>query len=109
MFSLMATKAERFRAEAQRAAQKVKRPKIPSGRRGPAKDDVPNPTSHNESARARKNATYELEVSSTARPSRKSTRLSPTHIKTDSVLRITAMNRNATPKARAGRRGGDPM
>jgi hypothetical protein len=101
----MATKAERFRAETQRAAQKVKPPKIPSGRRGPAKDDVPNPAAHNQGARARKNATYELEVSSTSRPSRKSTRLSPTHIKTDSVLRITAMNRSVTPTARAGRRG----
>jgi len=61
---------------------------------------------HNEAARAAKNSSYELEGSGTARPSRKSTRRSPTHVKTDSGLRITAMNRIATPQARSERRGG---
>jgi hypothetical protein len=106
----MATKAQRFRYQMERAAHEG-RPRAAGrrpARRGPPKDPVPNPTAHNRAPRATKNALYELEVSATTRPPRKSTRRSPTHIKTDSALRITAMNRNATPVARAGRRTGNP-
>jgi len=117
----MATKSERFRTETERAAQAGHRPAEShdsagkrAAERGRAKDRLPNPTSHNEAPRLgsdgratphAKNATYELEVSATARPSRKSTRRSPNHIKPDSALRIATVNRNASPKARAGQRG----
>jgi hypothetical protein len=109
----MATKAERFKATAQREAHRDKPSvkKQPSGRKRTKSAEVgraPNPTAHNESRRAAKNSGYELEVSATTRPPRKSTRRSPTHLKTDSSLRITAMNRNASPQARAQRRGGNP-
>jgi hypothetical protein len=73
-----------------------------------AKDRPRVRATHNEAARAGKNSAYELEGPTLAasRPSRKSTRRSPTHIKTDSALRITTMNRNASPQARSQRRGG---
>jgi hypothetical protein len=57
-----------------------------------------------EAPRAAKNAPYEIELDATARPPRKPTRRSPTHLKTDSTLRVTAMVRNASPQARASRR-----
>ena len=90
----MATKAEIFRSETQRTG---------AGRAGAkkkvaARDGVP----HNTAARARKNSAYEFEVSA-ERPSRKSTRRSPTHQKTDSALRLTAVRRNSSPGARAAR------
>ncbi len=106
----MATKTERFKAEMQREAQAKK----PHGKghdtagkrakeRGRTKDRLPNPTSHNEAPSAGKNSTYELEFSQTARPSRKSTRGSAGHLKTDTALRMVAMNRNVSPKVRAQR------
>lgn len=106
----MATKAQQFKAETQRAAQlsKPRARKTGGPRRGPPKDDVPNPTAHNESSRAAKNALYEIEVSAGDRPPRKSTRRSPTHVKTDSALRVAAMIRNASPQARSARPGGNP-
>jgi hypothetical protein len=115
----MATKAERFRAEAQRTAHPARPASgghvaagLRAARRGRTKDRLPNPTSHNEAPRAKEkakhNVFYELEPSTAGRPSRKSTRGSPTRQKTDSVLRIAAMNRNATPKSRAGRPTGNP-
>jgi len=111
------TRAERFQVQEQRAAQaaKAKRPNHTSAgkrarSRGRRKDRIPNQASHNEVARARaaRNPTYEREVSATSRPSRKSSRKSPGRIKTDSALRLTAMNWNATPKQRAARRSGNP-
>ena len=111
----MATKAELFKAEMQRLAHEKHPPHPahdPAGKRaklrGRTKDRVPNPTSHNEAPRAAKNSTYALEISETARPSRKSTRRSPTHVKTDSALRITATNLNATPTARSRRGSAKP-
>lgn len=105
---LMATKAHEFKVESERASSKKtsRRPRSKAGS-GRAKDRYPNPASHNESSRAAKNGTYELEPAQSPRPSRKSTRRSPTHIKTDSALRIRAMNRQASPEARspAGRGG----
>jgi hypothetical protein len=120
----MATKAERFRSEAEKAAH-ARHPQKPAhesagkraAERGRTKGRIPNPTSHNEAPRLSqkgratthaKKATYELEVSATSRPSRKSTRRSPNHIKPDSALRITEMNRNASPTTRSGRRGSNP-
>jgi len=112
----MATKAERFKAELQRQAHAQHPARAghePAGkrakRRGRVKDRLPNPTSHNEAPTAGKNSAYELEPSSTPRPPRKSTRRSPTHLKTDSALRITVMNRNASPKTRARRPSGNPI
>lgn len=90
-----------MKAETQRAAH-AGTPKAVT-KPGRAKDRYPNPTSHNEAPRAAKNSTYELEPGRSPRPSRKSTRRSPAHVKTDSALRLTTMNRNTSPKARAGR------
>lgn len=111
----MATKAQRFKAEMQRAAQATHPPRPghePAGKRaeerGRKKDRFPNPTSHNEAPTAMKNSAYELEPSSTPRPPRKSTRRSPAHLKTDAPLRITVMNRNASAKRRAQRPSGNP-
>jgi hypothetical protein len=104
----MATKADTYRAEVQREAQaskpKRRRSRGPVAERDRPKERYPNPTSHNEAPRAAKNSVYELEPGQTKRPSRKSTRRSPTHVKTDSALRITAVTRNTSPKARAGQR-----
>jgi hypothetical protein len=112
----MATKAQRFKAEMQRNAHAKHPPRPardPAGKRaaerGRFKERLPNPTSHNEAPTASKNSAYELEPSSTPRPPRKSTRRSPTHLKTDAALRITVMNRNASPKARARRSSGNPI
>jgi hypothetical protein len=128
----MATKAERFKADAQREAHVKNRPhgadkhgagdgdRVPrsidagseagskAGSKTGSKARSTNPTSHNEAPRIGKDGTYELEPSTTARPPRKSTRRSPAHLKTDSSLRIKNMNRTASPQARAGRRGGNP-
>jgi hypothetical protein len=103
----MATKAEQVKAENQRAAQaqkpkKVSRKVTKSYR---SKDRYPNPTSHNESPTEAKNSVYELEPGLSTRPSRKSTRRSPTHVKTDSALRITTVARNTSPQARFVQRG----
>ena len=105
----MATKAERFKSDTQRAAQKApaKTRSKPAGKTaattgrskpGTARAGLP----HNTAARAGKNSAYEFEVS-VARPSRKSTRRSPTHVKTAATLRLTAVGRGSTPKARAAR------
>jgi len=90
----MATKAETFRSNAQRtgAAKGAAKKKVA------ARDGVP----HNTAARAGKNSAYEFEVSAD-RPSRKSTRRSPTHVKTDSALRLNAVRRSSAPGARAAR------
>ena len=115
----MATKAEQFKAQAQRAVHAGRASNgghVPAGiraaRRGRTKDRLPNPTSHNEAPRAKRkgkdNVSNELELSATVRAPRKSTRGSPSHLKTDSGLRIRAMNRNASPGARAARPTGNP-
>jgi len=111
----MATKGERFKAEQQRAAQagRVQESGHDSAgkraaARGRIKGRLPNPASHNEGARAARNSSYQFETSATARPSRKSTRKGATRTKTDAALRIAAMNRNAAPRNRAVRRGGNP-
>lgn len=111
----MATKAERERAARERAAQ-AKHPKrqarISAGKRAAArgrrKDRVPNPESHNETERAERSSPYLFEVSATRRPSRKSSRRSGTRSKPDAPLRITVMNRVASPEQRATRPGSKP-
>jgi hypothetical protein len=102
----MATKGEQLKAENQRAAHAQKRKKVSQKvtRSYRSKDRYPNPTSHNESPTEAKNSVYELEPGQSTRPSRKSTRRSPTHIKTDSTLRITTVSRNSSPTARFSQR-----
>ena len=110
------TRGERFKVEQQRAAH-ARHAHAPgqasagwrARARGRSKDRIPNQASHNEAARAARNPTYEHEVSATTRPSRKSSRKSPGHIKTDSPLRIAAMNRNASPKQRSARPTRNPI
>jgi hypothetical protein len=101
----MATKTQQFRVDVQRSAQGATGKKAPSraakAANGRDKDRYPNPASHNESRRAAKNSPYELEPAQSPRPSRKSTRRSPTHVKTDSALRIRAVNRHASPESRS--------
>ena len=96
----MATKAEIFRSDAQRtgAGKRAATAANPAKKKAAARDGVP----HNTAARARKNSAYEFEVSA-ERPSRKSTRRSPTHVKTDSALRLTAVRRSSSPGSRAAR------
>ena len=109
------TRGERLKVEQQRAAH-ARHPQAPghasAGRRararGRRKERIPNSASHNESARAAREPIYEHEVSATTRPSRKSSRKSPGRIKTDSPMRLAAMNRNATPKERSTRPSGNP-
>src|SRR4029077_1564406 len=112
----MATKAERFKVEMERAAQ---RRKAANGAKGKTRAKAANRRSHRleltathatrNDARARgKKSSYALEVAATAPPSRKSPRKSRTRQKTDSGLRITEMKRNALPKARAARPSGNP-
>jgi len=94
----MATKAEIFKSEAQRTgAAKSKA----TGKKVEGREGVP----HNTAARARKNSAYEFEVS-VGPASRKSTRRSPTHQKTDSALRLATVRKNSTPASRAARSGG---
>jgi len=109
----MATKGDRFKAAQERAAQagRAKRTGHTSAgkraaARGRRKDRVPNPAAHNDAARAARKSNFELEISATTRPSRKSTRRSTTRIKPDSSLRLAAVNRSASPSARAAGRGG---
>src|SRR4029079_1438214 len=97
---LLATKAERFKVEQQRAAHARRAQKsdhTPAGKRargrGRRKDGIPNPASHNEAARAARGSLYEHEVSATTRPSRRSSRKSAGRTKTDATLRIATMTR----------------
>src|SRR5262249_19818269 len=107
---LMATRAERFRAESERS--KPKRPKTtprPSGRRAPTAREAERelgssePAPHNFHASERNPKTYAYEVSA-KRPSRKSTRISEDHVKTGVELQHRQLNRTTSPSARAKRR-----
>jgi hypothetical protein len=102
----MATRAERFRADAERAAQAGKKRKIAKSPTGRRKDGRANPASHNDGSTHAKHSGYALEGSLTARPSRKSTRKSANRQKTDSALRITATTagRKRVPAPARGRR-----
>jgi hypothetical protein len=94
----MATKGERFKAEAQRAAHGVQPP------RPPEHNHISKP--HNPGPTHTKNSVYELELSGTARPSRKSTRKSLNRAKVDHGLHMATLNRTSSPKARADRGSG---
>jgi hypothetical protein len=97
----VATKAERFRAEQERSGPK-RAPKPEKLKRARV---VPNSTAHNLSLRAAKKGVYAVELSMGARPSRKSSRKSKNHVKTDTAMRMTAVSRATSPEMRAHRRG----
>jgi hypothetical protein len=94
----VATRAERFRAEAERRAQagkpkakkrKARRPATQAARaalvaRAGERGRIP----HNTAPRIAQESAYELEVSRSGRPSRKSTRRSPAHVKAGTSLRV---------------------
>ncbi len=94
----MGRKADEFKA-AEQLKRSAAKPKKPPKRHGPAspRPAVPNPAAHNASQHADKKARYKLELSATARPSRKSTRKSGHRQKTDSPLRISEIRRAAQP------------
>jgi hypothetical protein len=108
----VATKGERAKAEQQRAAHAVHPPKASrdsAGKRAAARGRRKDGAPHNEAPRAARKSSYQFEVSATARPSRKSTRRSATtRVKPDAPLRITTMNRIASPKQRASRPSKNP-
>ena len=112
----MATKAERFEVEMRRAAQRRKaasgaKAKTPAkaSKRRPRRTELTAGHATRNDARARgEKSSYAMEVTASSRPSRKSTRKSRNRQKTDSGLRITEMERNASPKARAKRPSGNP-
>jgi hypothetical protein len=61
------------------------------------------PGAHNQSARAAPKTPYQFEESAGKRPSRRSSRRGETRMKPDASLRLTAVNRSASPAARASR------
>jgi hypothetical protein len=89
----MATRAEWFRYQQERSGPK----KVKSEPRVP-RDGVP--ASHNLSERAGRKASYALEDSPGARPSRKSTRKASNRQKTDAQFRM----KRATAEARQAER-----
>jgi hypothetical protein len=102
----MATKAERFKAEQQRAARAnhtKRRPRRKAQKRRAPGAGNPIRPSRNAAPSAGRNSSYELEASASGRPSRKSSRKSATRVKTDAPLRIKTMMLSASPQARAVR------
>lgn len=116
----MATKAQLFKAEQQRAAHPP-RSASPDGAKGENERNAllararqatatahlaeieDDPAGHPRASRRTKPGTYEMEVArTTSRPSRKSTRRSPSHLKTDSALSLRRLLRAAAPSTRAG-------
>jgi hypothetical protein len=97
----MATKAQHFKAEVDRAKHAGRAPSaVRKGKKKPtaaARPAAPKPRGR------RRNSLYELEPAA-ARPSRKSTRKSNNRIKTDGVLRINQIGRASSSKTRAGQR-----
>jgi hypothetical protein len=91
----MATKAERFRAEAQveNSSRKAKVKVRPERKVSPAKP-------HNLSQRAARTAAVTYEESS-GRPSRKSTRKSANHLRPASQLERAVQLKRRTPETRA--------
>jgi hypothetical protein len=91
----MATKAEEFRAQAERSGKKKKAPKVRK----------PKPVKpHNLSVRAKKKATYEYEETPPGkRPPRKSTRLGKNRVKHEAPQHIAAINKSRSPETRATR------
>jgi hypothetical protein len=119
----MATRAEKFRALSERANSKKKpkrRPKPTAARAAGARakaraamverhDGTGARVPHNAAPRIEKSGSaYELEATSSRRPSRKSTRKSPGHVKPDTSMRIRATGRSVSPESRSGRRARRP-
>jgi hypothetical protein len=118
----MATKAELFKAEQQRAAHPPRTASRGSARTDDGSSALPararqamaashlaeiedDPAGHPRASRRAKPGTYELEVArTTSRPSRKSTRRSPSHLKTDGALSLRQLLRATAPSTRAGQR-----
>jgi hypothetical protein len=94
----MATKAERFRAESQRTKHKAPQVKKPKRPQDPAHTDTRNLTK-----RVDKREGPVLEDSMSGRPSRKSTRTSSHHGRSDTQIMRAARAKSFTPKARAER------
>jgi len=110
----MATKAQQFRAQAQRDARppRPKKPRRPrrdapvdtSARGVSATDrraDIGPSGSRNESRRAGKKGGAKLEGTQSGKPSRKSSRKSEGHVKTASNLERRAVRKTSSPQARA--------
>jgi hypothetical protein len=94
----MATKAQDYRAEAQRTGHKTKR----------VEHTVAPRLTHNEARRLDRKSTHAIEPTG-AHASRKSSRGSANRAKPDSTQRLTARIRNASPEARATRKSGNPV
>jgi hypothetical protein len=93
----MATRAERFKAQAERS--KPKRPKADAKRRGDREEP------HNFHAGERGKRTYAYEpTDKKKRPPRKSTRISDEHVKTGTELRHRQIMRTTSPSQRARKR-----
>lgn len=97
----MATKSEQFETE-QRLARRAAQP-APRKRHASSATERP---AQNQVRRDGKASAYEFEPSPGTRPSRKSTRRSPAHVKTDTALRLRTVDRNAAPSRRAQAKGG---
>lgn len=95
----MATKSERVRAEAQRSDSHAK----PTSTRA----DSGEPPHARKAGHAEKKATYAREEqSTTGRPSRKSSRKSANHAKTDAPLVHAEQMRENTPESRFAQQSG---
>ncbi len=91
----MATRAEQYRANAQRGNGKSPQP-AKRTKAGAAPTDRPRLNKH-----AARKATYALELTEkSARPSRKSTRASANRAKADSAFNVTEQVRKGSPEAR---------
>ena len=92
----MATRSENFKFEQEihHGADKPKADPKPRRKR------APHSNTHRYSDTGA-HATYDLEISATARPSRKSTRRASNHIKNDSQLQRRQLRKTKAPKARA--------
>jgi hypothetical protein len=107
----MATKAERYETERrlQKHAANGARPtqKRPSRSvKGAASATEDDPAGRAQAAVRSAAGTYALEVTRTSRPSRKSTRGSAGHLKTDAVLSLRRLLRASAPTVRASQRPG---
>jgi hypothetical protein len=94
----MATKAERFRAESQRTKHKA-----PKARKTRKIIDPLHTDTRNLTKRVGKREGPVLEDSMSGRPSRKSTRTSSHHGRSDTKLMRTAQLRALSPKSTAAR------
>ena len=105
----MATKAEEYMAELLRAS----RPPRPKKVRKPSRDEHIDSTlldgvgtmPHNFTKRSVNRGGPVLESSASGKPSRKSTRKSPTHRRADAGLRVREILRQGSPGTRATQRG----